>query len=145
MSRQRLRPRWILKWLGLLVCALLVTGWIVSIRYLIRHDSRSVEFILSSGCAQFTTPNPLTCGGWAVHRKSFDEVRFWGETYKVTVGGRVLRSATVPLWIPFLPVAVATVLLWRRKQFPKTAECSNCGYNLTGNVSGVCPECGQRT
>jgi hypothetical protein len=22
--------------------------------------------------------------------------------------------------------------------------CSECGYNLTGNVSGVCPECGTR-
>ena len=24
----------------------------------------------------------------------------------------------------------------------KEPECGNCGYNLTGNVSGVCPECG---
>jgi hypothetical protein len=23
-------------------------------------------------------------------------------------------------------------------------HCRNCGYNLTGNVSGVCPECGER-
>jgi hypothetical protein len=23
--------------------------------------------------------------------------------------------------------------------------CLHCGYNLTGNVSGVCPECGERT
>ncbi len=22
-------------------------------------------------------------------------------------------------------------------------DCINCGYNLTGNVSGVCPECGE--
>jgi hypothetical protein len=22
-------------------------------------------------------------------------------------------------------------------------QCSNCGYNLTGNHSGVCPECGK--
>jgi hypothetical protein len=21
--------------------------------------------------------------------------------------------------------------------------CKNCGYNLTGNVSGICPECGE--
>jgi ribosomal protein S27AE len=26
----------------------------------------------------------------------------------------------------------------------KAPECGNCGYNLTGNVSGVCPECGWR-
>lgn len=23
--------------------------------------------------------------------------------------------------------------------------CMNCGYNLTGNTSGTCPECGKRT
>ena len=22
--------------------------------------------------------------------------------------------------------------------------CQDCGYNLTGNVSGVCPECGEK-
>jgi hypothetical protein len=25
----------------------------------------------------------------------------------------------------------------------KSGECVHCGYNLTGNVSGVCPECGE--
>jgi hypothetical protein len=26
----------------------------------------------------------------------------------------------------------------------KRGCCAECGYNLTGNVSGVCPECGVR-
>ena len=26
---------------------------------------------------------------------------------------------------------------WRRE-----GRCSECGYDLTGNISGVCPECG---
>lgn len=26
----------------------------------------------------------------------------------------------------------------------KEHQCSNCGYNLTGNTSGRCPECGTR-
>jgi hypothetical protein len=28
---------------------------------------------------------------------------------------------------------------WRR--FPQTC-CRMCGYDLTGNISGICPECG---
>jgi hypothetical protein len=24
-----------------------------------------------------------------------------------------------------------------------SGECGNCGYNATGNTSGVCPECGE--
>jgi hypothetical protein len=31
---------------------------------------------------------------------------------------------------------------WRRGQ-PGRLRCVTCGYNLTGNVSGVCPECGR--
>lgn len=27
---------------------------------------------------------------------------------------------------------------------PRAGCCQHCGYNLTGNVSGVCPECGQK-
>jgi hypothetical protein len=112
---------------------------------LIRYDSKSLEVIISSGCAQFTTPNPLNSRGWAVHRKSFNELRLWGQTYKVAAGAKVFRSATVPLWIPFLPVAIAAIVLWRRKHPPGAAKCPNCGYNLTGNVTGVCPECGEKT
>jgi predicted Zn-ribbon and HTH transcriptional regulator len=34
---------------------------------------------------------------------------------------------------------IVTVWFWGR---PDT--CHKCGYNLTGNTSGVCPECGSR-
>jgi len=27
---------------------------------------------------------------------------------------------------------------------PPDGHCQSCGYDLTGNVSGVCPECGER-
>jgi hypothetical protein len=29
-----------------------------------------------------------------------------------------------------------------RQRRRRTGLCSRCGYDLTGNVSGVCPECG---
>lgn len=31
---------------------------------------------------------------------------------------------------------------WLRSPYP-FGHCRTCGYNLTGNVSGVCPECGK--
>jgi hypothetical protein len=31
---------------------------------------------------------------------------------------------------------------WRRRRRAKRGQCLECGYNLTANVSGVCPECG---
>lgn len=43
----------------------------------------------------------------------------------------VLLAAFVPTWF-FLRPGVAKL----------TPTCVMCGYNLTGNASGVCPECG---
>jgi predicted RNA-binding Zn-ribbon protein involved in translation (DUF1610 family) len=40
--------------------------------------------------------------------------------------------------------AIVVRLLLRPLSKPKPGICASCGYNLTGNVSGVCPECGAR-
>ncbi len=49
----------------------------------------------------------------------------------------------VPLWAPFMVLVAATGMLWYfdRRRFPPD-HCQYCGYDLTGNVSGRCPECG---
>lgn len=58
-------------------------------------------------------------------------------------GSRLAWDIAIPLWIPFIACAVPTGLLWwrdRRRRRP--GFCERCGYDLTGNVSGRCPECG---
>jgi hypothetical protein len=41
-------------------------------------------------------------------------------------------------------LARSAFFLLRRRRIPGDEPfCANCGYNLTGNVSGVCPECGE--
>jgi hypothetical protein len=58
--------------------------------------------------------------------------------------------------LPVVIIAVA-VYAWLTHRFgprvdreipcPKcgyVGHCRKCGYNLTGNVSGVCPECGEK-
>lgn len=48
----------------------------------------------------------------------------------------------VPLWLFFLLTAIPTYILWRYyKNYPDNC-CQECGYNLTGNTTGKCPECG---
>jgi hypothetical protein len=50
-----------------------------------------------------------------------------------------------PLWKLFLLVVVPTAFLWwlDRGRVP-AGHCRVCDYDLTGNVSGVCPECGSK-
>ncbi len=48
---------------------------------------------------------------------------------------------TVPLWAPLLAIAIPTAWLWRRDRRHPPGHCQRCGYDLTGNVTGVCSEC----
>ena len=46
-------------------------------------------------------------------------------------------------WFVFALIIAATALLWHRdyRSVPP-GRCATCGYDLTGNLSGACPECG---
>jgi hypothetical protein len=53
-------------------------------------------------------------------------------------------SMELPLWVPLVIIVVPTSYLWWSDRRPiPLGRCQNCGYDLTGNVSGRCPECGE--
>ncbi len=47
------------------------------------------------------------------------------------------------MWLVFSVFAFPTALLWYRDRRPLKGHCQGCGYNLKGNETGVCPECGE--
>lgn len=50
----------------------------------------------------------------------------------------------IPLLGMLVVLASPTILLWLpAKVAPPSGRCRSCGYDLTGNVSGRCPECGR--
>lgn len=51
----------------------------------------------------------------------------------------------IPFPLLMIAVAVPTVLFWRRTRPKNAGHCSKCEYDLTGNTTGVCPECGLKT
>ena len=62
--------------------------------------------------------------------------------YEVQTGGGA-RSLTIPLWIPIVALlSVAALLVYRDRTRRQPGHCRQCGYNLTGNTTGRCPECG---
>ena len=54
-----------------------------------------------------------------------------------------VSSISVPLPLPILLLAVPTAFLWWHGSRVLPGHCRKCGYDLTGNVSGRCPECGR--
>jgi hypothetical protein len=42
-------------------------------------------------------------------------------------------------------LAILAVWLWYPSHSPSAGHCQTCGYDLTGNTSGRCPECGTET
>ena len=55
----------------------------------------------------------------------------WWRAYMLIVGGTV-----------GLPGAVVAILIATTGRKPRPGHCQACGYDLTGNTSGRCPECG---
>jgi hypothetical protein len=50
------------------------------------------------------------------------------------------------LWVPLVlcvGIIAARLIVWNRQRRKPAGSCQHCGYDLTGNVSGICPECGK--
>jgi hypothetical protein len=63
--------------------------------------------------------------------------------------GKWYPETSAPLWVPAaLFLATAAALRVVAKKTPasyRPGQCPSCAYDLTGNRSGVCPECGSAT
>ncbi len=83
--------------------------------------------------------------GWFV-RESTEDMN-WKPQWEGNPG---LRVITLPLWIPFALTLLVFFVLpkaflrWRERYRIPLHCCQKCGYDLTGNVSGICPECGEK-
>jgi len=59
-----------------------------------------------------------------------------------------VKVVTFPLWLPLLLFSIYPLVAVlrgpgrRRRHRREQGLCLECGYDLTGNESGVCPECG---
>lgn len=67
----------------------------------------------------------------------------------LALAGSPTRQPTWMIGVALLTVPALLVLLLlplraarRRELRHEQGDCSVCGYSLTGNISGVCPECG---
>ena len=98
-------------------------------------------------------PAPSTHGwptGWGL-QSQFPNRRSWRNWYPKFMTTREKNMPSVwalhgmiPFWMPTLLAGVPTLyLFWRDRRNRLAGFCGRCGYNLFGNKSGKCPECGR--
>lgn len=139
-------PRF-LKWAGLALTVLVCAAWLVSLRrtfgICVEWNDSSISCVCQQGMFQIAA---------LVDDYGFRPTIIWRDCTGSTYGGWrppgiFLRdhsaAAWSPSWLLLLLVVVPTVLVWRADKRPSPGCCDHCDYNLTGNVSGTCPECGK--
>jgi predicted Zn-ribbon and HTH transcriptional regulator len=122
----------ILKWSGLVICLFMFVAGAVSLFCMGSYYGSRTRWTLNGGCLLFDLSYTGTRRGWALGKAILPPTR-GSEPY------------LIELWMLFLFVAAPTAFLWwvDRRGLPP-GHCRECGYNLTGNVSGICPECGEK-
>ena len=79
--------------------------------------------------------------GFRVDASSFDGVRdFWHRQLDRRVVG--VSAWVMPSIVSVYPLIVAASVVMKHRARLRAGCCRTCSYNLTGNTSGVCPECG---
>ncbi len=158
--RQRLRGT--CKWGGVTLSALVVVLWVASIFYEFRRieihrDSLVITsfiggaaliFVQSVSGAGTVDPRSLNIPpGWTATRAVPPRWNYIWLPTRFHPGSGSPNVVVFPLWLPFLLIALPTgYLFWsdhRRRM--RIGCCEKCGYDLTGNKSGMCPECGMMT
>ena len=96
---------------------------------------------------RFLLQNPLNGPHSYWSHADADQNPFWNYGFsmprrqKRQMTGWLMEDYFVPLWMPLAVASLPTAIFWYRDRQPRKGHCQSCGYNLTGNESGVCPEC----
>ena len=153
----RSRIRRILKWTGVLVCVVSVLTWGLSIRwaatllYCKQGPAMGVGFghgVLF--CSAYKQPPAGLFEDGNSFRFHLHDIapraRTYGLFWPTLFGnelGMGMGTIVMPLWLfPAAALMPTALLFWRDRRRIPPGHCQRCGYDLTGNVSGVCSECG---
>ena len=70
----------------------------------------------------------------------------WGGSYAWVQPNGKASTYHTSFWVLILLTAIPTAWLWHRdRRRIRPGHCPRCDYNLTGNSSGVCSECGEKS
>jgi hypothetical protein len=123
-----LRTGRVLKWVGAVLCAVVALAW---------------AFCRLGGSVAIGNVPTVNEPQLKLAHGDLSLNLGWAEVATRPPQPKYLGFIDIPLLGVLILLAIPTVLLWwadRRRIAP--GHCRNCGYDMTGNVSGRCPECG---
>lgn len=153
-KRKSSRVRHVAKWTGVCVCLLILAAFFFSqerkVHYTQRIGSDVRIFVLSQGLIGVARlqPGPFISStpGWYLSKFRTSDSIFRSLYHLPHIDRSPKHSGYllgIPLWVPFLLAALPTAWLWwRDRRRTPSGHCPHCGYNLTGNTTGICSECG---
>src|ERR1043166_984271 len=155
MTMPRLhRFRRIAKWIGIILCALILVSWVLSVptignrRLTVYRWTPTAECGLLSGTLFWETYPANDSGSapyWSIwwNTETLKVVSPYGIRLPSRHSAFTIDVFFLPFWLPFVIVVIPTAILWHRhrRRIPP-GHCAYCNYNLTGNTTGICPECG---
>jgi len=136
----------------LLVCLLLLLLTAVNTRWWVAYRIRGVGSIasvsgylaISDDVVSETDLEP----GWSYGRDSISLRQLFGTwpvlRFPEVFGGYPWANVAIAHWSIVIPLAAVMVPLWHgSRPRPAGDRCDECEYDLRGNESGICPECGR--
>jgi hypothetical protein len=129
------------KFLTLIVCVFLAAVWITTFFGYVAFGNKGTTVVFGCGVLVVWTGFQMAPeSGWVTSGTGFCTA--WLPEYETLGNQPGAAGYVMPLWMPLVPLGVLTAWLWWRDRPLPAGHCQKCGYDLTGDVSGVCPECG---
>ncbi len=145
-KRHRFKLKWVFLVVSITIAVVMVATLFVTFKFSYSQEGPHtvlgggrIVMIGTTGPKQAEFSNPYTASWGMMPAREW----IWRPRYRSgNISGIGWFSLAVPLWCPLLPTALVTVWLFRRDRRHPPGHCHGCGYDLTGNTTGRCPECG---
>lgn len=137
MSRSRSK-RWFLA--AASCSALNIIIFLLTIRSGVTYVGTRVFVLFGQGALVMGVPPYPNPRGWFFNETNFNHI-FWLPFIETNIPPIAIG---MPLWIPFAVTVAIAFASWRSLRALPPGHCRKCDYDLTGNVSGMCPECGEK-